>query len=328
MGSDVGPLAPLVAFGRDLRDRGLPVGTGRILTFARAVAALGLTDRESLYWAGRTTMIGRKEDFAAYDEAFADWYAGLITQGELRVELQPADAGRQAAGRLGRAAGRPGGHARRGRGAVALGRRRRARGRRRDVDPDRGERRGGLAREVVPRSHGGRTRAGLGDDPAAGRDRPGRADATDEAGSQGLDVRHPPHAAAVAPNAGRAVRSSQARPQVARPSAGVDPGHQRLDGAVRAGVDAVRVRGDGRGSARGGVRVRDAAHARDADAPHQGPRPRAARDRQAGGRLGGRHQDRRVVEDVCWTGGASVRRSAAPSWSCAPTAWSAAIQSC
>ena len=81
------PLAPLVAFGRDLRERGLPVGTGRILTFARAVAAIGLTDRESLYWAGRATMIGRREDFAAYDEAFADWYAGLITQGELRVEL-------------------------------------------------------------------------------------------------------------------------------------------------------------------------------------------------------------------------------------------------
>ncbi len=91
--SDAGPLAPLVSFGRDLRGRGLPVGTGRILTFARAVAALGLTDRESLYWAGRTTMIGRKEDFAAYDEAFADWYAGLITQGELRVELNLPNLG-------------------------------------------------------------------------------------------------------------------------------------------------------------------------------------------------------------------------------------------
>jgi uncharacterized protein len=82
-----GPLPPLVAFGRQLRANGLAVGTGRILTFARAVAALGLTDRESLYWAGRTTMIGRKEDFAAYDEAFADWYRGLIQQGELRIEL-------------------------------------------------------------------------------------------------------------------------------------------------------------------------------------------------------------------------------------------------
>ena len=47
------PLEPLIAFGRGLRGRGLPVGTGRILTFVRAVAALGLTDRLSLYWAGR-----------------------------------------------------------------------------------------------------------------------------------------------------------------------------------------------------------------------------------------------------------------------------------
>ena len=30
-----GPVPPLVGLGRDLRDRGLPVGTGRILTFVR-----------------------------------------------------------------------------------------------------------------------------------------------------------------------------------------------------------------------------------------------------------------------------------------------------
>jgi uncharacterized protein len=88
-----GPLPPLVEFGRILRSRGLPVGTGRILTFARAVAALRLTDRESLYWAGRTTMIGRREDFAAYDEAFADWYRGLTDRGELRIELTIPGAG-------------------------------------------------------------------------------------------------------------------------------------------------------------------------------------------------------------------------------------------
>jgi uncharacterized protein with von Willebrand factor type A (vWA) domain len=88
-----GPLPPLVEFGRILRSRGLPVGTGRILTFARAIAALRLTDRESLYWAGRTTMIGRKEDFASYDEAFADWYRGLTDQGELRIELTLPAAG-------------------------------------------------------------------------------------------------------------------------------------------------------------------------------------------------------------------------------------------
>ena len=70
-------LASLVAFGRELRARGLPVGTGRILTFLRAVVALGLTDRTSLYWAGRVSMIGRREDLPAYDLAFEDWYRSM-----------------------------------------------------------------------------------------------------------------------------------------------------------------------------------------------------------------------------------------------------------
>lgn len=82
-----GPLPPLIAFGRDLRARGLPVGTGRILTFARAVSALGLTDRDTLYWAGRTSMIARRDDLETYDEAFGDWYRSLRSTDELRVEL-------------------------------------------------------------------------------------------------------------------------------------------------------------------------------------------------------------------------------------------------
>jgi uncharacterized protein with von Willebrand factor type A (vWA) domain len=80
-------LASLVAFGRELRARGLPVGTGRILTFLRAVVALGLTDRASLYWAGRVSMIGRREDHAAYDLAFDDWYRSMRPEGELTIEL-------------------------------------------------------------------------------------------------------------------------------------------------------------------------------------------------------------------------------------------------
>jgi uncharacterized protein with von Willebrand factor type A (vWA) domain len=81
------PLEPLVAFGRELRARGLPVGTGRILTFVRAVAALGPTDRLSLYWAGRVSMIGRKEDLVAYDLAFEDWYRTLRATEDLMIEL-------------------------------------------------------------------------------------------------------------------------------------------------------------------------------------------------------------------------------------------------
>jgi uncharacterized protein len=67
-------LRRLVGFGRLLRRRGLPVGTGRILTFCRAVAALDRLDRTGIYWAGRVSMVARREDLAVYDAAFAEWF--------------------------------------------------------------------------------------------------------------------------------------------------------------------------------------------------------------------------------------------------------------
>jgi uncharacterized protein with von Willebrand factor type A (vWA) domain len=73
MSADPG-LERLVGFGRLLRQRGLPVGTGRILTFCRAVAALDRLDRRGVYWAGRVAMVARKEDLDAYDQAFDAWF--------------------------------------------------------------------------------------------------------------------------------------------------------------------------------------------------------------------------------------------------------------
>ena len=67
-------LRRLVGFGRLLRQRGLAVGTGRVLTFCRAVAALDRLDRRGVYWAGRVAMVARKEDLAAYDAAFEEWF--------------------------------------------------------------------------------------------------------------------------------------------------------------------------------------------------------------------------------------------------------------
>ncbi len=121
-----GPLAPLVAFGRDLRARGLPVGTGRILTFCRAVGVLGLTDRGSLYWAGRATLVASRADIETYDEAFDAWYRSLgAGDAELMIELQlpvsPPEADRAAGGSRdhGRADRRVVAGRRRGRGAGA-----------------------------------------------------------------------------------------------------------------------------------------------------------------------------------------------------------------
>jgi uncharacterized protein with von Willebrand factor type A (vWA) domain len=81
-------LERLIGFGRELRRRGLPVGTGRVMTFCRAAAALGAVDRDDLYWAGRASLISRPEDAEAFDAAFDAYFR----QG-IRIELEmPAGA--------------------------------------------------------------------------------------------------------------------------------------------------------------------------------------------------------------------------------------------
>ncbi len=83
-----GPLPPLVALGRDLRRRGLPVGTGRILTFVRGVEAIGLSDRDSLYWTARATLVASRADLDTFDETFETWFRTLRPDGEPELSLQ------------------------------------------------------------------------------------------------------------------------------------------------------------------------------------------------------------------------------------------------
>ncbi|MFN2490019.1 MAG: VWA domain-containing protein [Actinomycetota bacterium] len=73
--SRAGPLEHLTAFGRELRAEGLPVGTGRIVTFVRATAALAPLDRDSLYWAGRTALVARPEHLPLYERIFDSYFA-------------------------------------------------------------------------------------------------------------------------------------------------------------------------------------------------------------------------------------------------------------
>jgi hypothetical protein len=69
------PLNRLVGFGRYLRATGLPVGTGRILSFCRSAAVLDPFDPADLRLAARATLVSRHEDLAALDGAF-DRYFG------------------------------------------------------------------------------------------------------------------------------------------------------------------------------------------------------------------------------------------------------------
>jgi uncharacterized protein with von Willebrand factor type A (vWA) domain len=67
-------LEALVAFGRALRAAGLPVGSGDVLTYSQAMAPLDPADLVDLYWAGRTTMVTRREHIPVYDRVFRAFF--------------------------------------------------------------------------------------------------------------------------------------------------------------------------------------------------------------------------------------------------------------
>jgi hypothetical protein len=66
----------LVDFSGELRAAGLPVGTGDVLTYCTAMGPLDPADLLDVYWAGRTTLVSRREDIAVYDEVFARFFLG------------------------------------------------------------------------------------------------------------------------------------------------------------------------------------------------------------------------------------------------------------
>ncbi|MQA92478.1 MAG: VWA domain-containing protein [Gemmatimonas sp.] len=84
----------MVGFGRYLRASGLPVGTGRIVTFTHAIAMLELAPKD-LYWAARASLISHPDHFEAFDRAFADYFGA----GQLPEEIAAAhgDAGSEPA---------------------------------------------------------------------------------------------------------------------------------------------------------------------------------------------------------------------------------------
>jgi uncharacterized protein len=82
----------LVDFGRALRSKGLAIGSGDILTYCAAMAPLDPTDLIDLYWAGRTTMVVRREDIVVYDEVFRSFFLASDSpvQKLLKVKAQSA----------------------------------------------------------------------------------------------------------------------------------------------------------------------------------------------------------------------------------------------
>ncbi|HXW46193.1 MAG TPA: VWA domain-containing protein [Streptosporangiaceae bacterium] len=64
----------LTGFGRALRTAGLAVGTPDVISYCSAAALLDPADLVDLYWAGRTTLVRRRDDIPGYDMTFRAYF--------------------------------------------------------------------------------------------------------------------------------------------------------------------------------------------------------------------------------------------------------------
>jgi len=64
----------LVGFARELRAAGVTVGTGDVLAYCSAMQPLDPSDLADLYWAGRVTLVSRREDISPYDQVFRRFF--------------------------------------------------------------------------------------------------------------------------------------------------------------------------------------------------------------------------------------------------------------
>ena len=78
-----------VAFTQILRGLGLSVPTSCTHTFAAALCATGIADRDTTYWVGRSTLVRRMEDIGLYDRAFAVFFEGRRSGGGLDELEEP-----------------------------------------------------------------------------------------------------------------------------------------------------------------------------------------------------------------------------------------------
>lgn len=87
--------ADLVGFAHALRGAGIDAGTGQLLAYAEAAAALAPAGLDDLYWAGRCCLANDPADLPVYDRVFASWFLGAAPSA---VE---EETGGQAVARLG-----------------------------------------------------------------------------------------------------------------------------------------------------------------------------------------------------------------------------------
>jgi uncharacterized protein len=66
----------LIGFAAELRRAGLTVGSGEVLTYCAAASVVDVTDLVDLYWAGRCSLVTRREQVPVYHRTFVSYFLG------------------------------------------------------------------------------------------------------------------------------------------------------------------------------------------------------------------------------------------------------------
>ena len=77
-----------VCFANVLRGLGVETPVSAVVSFTEALGAVGIGQRDDVYWAGRATLVRRPEDIAAYERAFAAFFESsfIAVEAEARNE--------------------------------------------------------------------------------------------------------------------------------------------------------------------------------------------------------------------------------------------------
>jgi uncharacterized protein with von Willebrand factor type A (vWA) domain len=78
-----------VGFAWVLRGAGVAVPVGSVVGFAEALGAVGVERRQSVYWAGRATLVRRPEDIATYDRVFASFWLAVADRPQMAPPESP-----------------------------------------------------------------------------------------------------------------------------------------------------------------------------------------------------------------------------------------------
>ena len=79
----------LIGFAHALRAAGVKIGTDDVLTYLRSMTPLDPTDLVDLYWAGKASLLSRREDIPAYDQVFRRYFLGEDAPARSRLTLRP-----------------------------------------------------------------------------------------------------------------------------------------------------------------------------------------------------------------------------------------------